>query len=61
MNILQCGKTRYIPFEQSQDLPHSREWDNMTEEHKQSASTLGYNKEIWDQQQHIINKYIIAM
>jgi ubiquitin-conjugating enzyme E2 D len=58
LNILQCGEMRYLPYGQSQDLPHSREWDNMSEEHKQSASTLGYNKEIWDQQQYIINKYI---
>ena len=59
LTILQCGEMRYIPYEQSRDLPHSREWDNMTEEHKQAVSTLGYNKEIWDQQQKIINKYII--
>ena len=28
--------------------PYCREWGDLTEEHKQDASTLGYNKVIWN-------------
>ena len=30
------------------DPPYCREWGDLTEEHKQAASTLGYNKVIWN-------------
>ena len=30
------------------DPPYSRKWDDLTEEHIQAASTLGYNKVIWN-------------
>ena len=30
------------------DPPYSRKWDDLTEENKQAASTLGYNEVIWN-------------
>ena len=35
-------------IEHLSDPPHSRKWDDLTEEHIQAASTLGYNKVIWN-------------
>ena len=30
------------------DPPYCREWDDLTEEHKQAATTLGYNEVSWN-------------
>jgi len=38
-------------------VPHSRKWTDMTEEHKQAASILGYNKIVWNQEKDITHEY----
>ena len=38
-------------------VPHSRKWNDMTEEHKQAASILGYNKIVWNQEKDITHEY----